>query len=125
MKTTLSILTVLAASGLLLAEEASPELAGLEKAAMDFVTAYNAGDAAAISQLFIEEGEMTDLMAEDLVSGREAIKAHYDELFAGDETAEMALEVNSVRLLAPTLAVEDGTIHLTPDGDNEPPRSTR
>ena len=37
----------------------------------------------------------------------------------------MAVEVDSVRVVAPDLAIEDGTIHLTPSGDeNAPPRST-
>lgn len=126
MKTILPILAAFAASGLLFAEDASPELAGLEKAAMDFVTAYNAKDAKAISELFTEDGEMADLLAEDLLSGREAILAHYQDVFAESEVPVMALEVGSVRLVAPNLAIEDGIVHLTPEGESdEAPRSTR
>ena len=44
----------------LLAEEPDPSIAGLQKAAADFVTAYNQQDAAAIAALFTEDGEMTD-----------------------------------------------------------------
>jgi hypothetical protein len=37
----------------------------------------------------------------------------------------MAIEVYSVRLVAPNLAIEDGIAHFTPGGDeNAPPRST-
>ncbi|MEM1083420.1 MAG: SgcJ/EcaC family oxidoreductase [Verrucomicrobiota bacterium] len=124
MKAIIPTLAAIATSGLLLGEEVAPEIAGLEKAAMDFVTAYNAQDAEAISKLFTEDGEITDLRAEDLLSGREAIKLHYESVFAGDDDAELALEVESVRLVAPGLAIEDGLAHVTPAGDdNEPPRS--
>ena len=115
---------LLASPGLRAEEKSDPAIAGLEKAATDFVTAYNKKDAAAIAALFTEDGEMSDLSGEDLTSGRDQIKAHYEEVFAGEETPSIAIEVKSVRLVAPTLAIEDGTAHLTPPGENAPPRST-
>lgn len=118
-------LAILAHSGLR-AEEPAPEIAGLEKAAADFVIAYNNQDAAGIANLFTEQGEMADLRGKDLTTGREEIQAHYEEVFAGNP-ASIAIEVDSVRLVAPNLAVEDGTVHLTPAGgenDDAPPRST-
>jgi hypothetical protein len=36
----------------------------------------------------------------------------------------MAVEVDSVRLVAPDLAIEDGTVHFTPPGEDEPARSS-
>lgn len=105
------------------AEEPSPDIAGLQKAASDFVTAYNNRDAAAIAALFIEEGEMADITGEVLTSGRGEIQARYEEIFEG-ATVLMALEVGSVRLVAPNLAIEDGTVHITPAADEDlPPRS--
>lgn len=125
MKIAIHLAAAIAATGFLTAEESSPDMSGLEKAAMDFVAAYGAQDATAISQLFTEDAEMTDLYATDLITGREAIKARYDNIFAADEVADIAIQVDSVRLVAPNLAIEDGTVHLTPPGDeSEPPRST-
>jgi uncharacterized protein (TIGR02246 family) len=119
----LGIAFVLLAHPGLCAEEPTPEIAGLQKAAADFVTAYNKKDAAAIAALFTEDGEMCDITGKDLTSGRQEIKGRYEEIFAGDP-ASMAVEVESVRLVAPNLAIEDGTVHLTPSGDeNAPPRS--
>lgn len=115
---------LLATPGLRAAEEPDPALAGLEKAATDFVAAYNKKDAAAIAALFTEDGEMCGLTGDDLTSGRDQIKAHYEEVFAEDDVPSLAVEVKSVRLVAPTLAIEDGTAHHTPSGDNEPPHST-
>ncbi|MBC8128493.1 MAG: SgcJ/EcaC family oxidoreductase [Gloeobacteraceae cyanobacterium ES-bin-144] len=97
---------------------------GLQKASNDFVTAYNKKDAAAIAALFTEDGEMADVTGKELTSGREEIKARYEDVFA-DSSMAMAIEVSSVRLVAPNLAIEDGTAHITPLGDEKaPPRST-
>lgn len=122
-------MTMLAASvtllpAILLAEEPSPEIAGLEQAAANFVVAFNAKDPAAIAKLFTDEGEMCDLNGRDLLSGREQIAAHYEEFFAGENAPSLAIEVDSVRLVAPNLAIEDGTAHFTPPGENALPRST-
>ena len=115
---------LLASHGLRAEEEPDPAMAGLENAAAAFVTAYNKKDAAAIAELFLEDGEMCGLNGEDLTSGRDQIKEHYEEVFEDDDVPSLAIEVKSVRLVAPTLAIEDGTAHKTPTGDNEPPRST-
>lgn len=121
---TASIALAMLVSPGLRAEEISPEIIGLQKAATDFVAAYNNKDAAAIAALFTENGEITDTNGKDLTSGRENIKAHYEAIFA-DNPPALAVEVASVRLVAPNLAIEDGTIHLTPSNDeNAPPRST-
>jgi len=105
------------------AAEPSPEIAGLQQTATDFVTAYNKKDAAAVTALFAENGEITDLSGEDTTSGRAAIKARYEEIFADKEAAEIAVEVESVRLVTPSVAIEDGTYHLDLPGDDEPVRS--
>lgn len=116
-----SAISILASCGIAFAQEDTTEITGLSKAAMDYVTAYNARDAKAISQLFTENGEMTDLFAEDVLSGRAEIRDHYEEVFAAETVPEMALDVVSVRIVAPNLAIEDGTAHFTPPGENEPP----
>jgi uncharacterized protein (TIGR02246 family) len=124
MKTSITLCLALACALQVRAEEPTPEIAGLQKAAADFVTAYNNKDAAAIAALFTEDGEMADLTGGELTSGREEIIARYEEVFA-DDPPQMAIEVDSVRLVAPNLAIEDGTFHLTPaDDEDAPPRST-
>ena len=102
------------------AAEPSPEISGLQQTATDFVTAYNKKDAAAVAALFAENGEITDLSGEDTTSGRAAIKARYEELFADKEAPEIAVEVESVRLVTPTVAIEDGTYHLDLPGEMNP-----
>jgi uncharacterized protein (TIGR02246 family) len=108
------------ASTIALAMLASP---GLEKTAADFIVAFNQKDAAAIAGLFAEQGEITDIEAQEVTTGREEIKAHYAEIFADKDSAAIALEVDSVRLVGPGLAIEDGTVHSTFPGDHFPARS--
>jgi len=105
------------------AEEPGPDISGLRQAAADFVIAYNNKDAKALAALFTEAGEMSDLKGEEITSGRAEIQARYEELFSAPEVPALAVEVESVRLVAPDLAVEDGTAHFTPPGDDEPARS--
>ena len=104
-------------------EAASPELTGLRQAAADFVIAYNRKDAAAVAALFTENGEVSDLKGEDVISGRAEIQAHYKDIFSTDDAPSLAVEVGSVRLVAPDLAIEDGTAHFTPPGEDDPARS--
>lgn len=106
------------------AEERDPSIVGLEQAAEKFVTAYNQKDAAALAALFTEDGEITDISAEDVISGSENITAHYAEIFAEEDAPAIAIEVGSVRLVAPNLAIEDGVFHLSPMGDDDSPKQS-
>ncbi|MDP3851469.1 MAG: SgcJ/EcaC family oxidoreductase [Luteolibacter sp.] len=124
MKTSIIICLALVCTLRVRAQEPTPEIAGLRMAASDFVTAYNKKDAAAIAALFTEDGEMADLSGTNPTSGSGDIQARYEEIFA-DTPPQIAIEVDSVRLVAPGLAIEDGTYHLTPaDDETAPPRST-
>jgi uncharacterized protein (TIGR02246 family) len=121
---TTAIACAMLGSVALLAEEPTPEIAGLQKAAADFVVAYNNRDSASLAKLFTEDGEITDLTGADLTAGHEQIKARYEEVFA-KSPLQIAIEVHSVRLVAPNLAIEDGIYHLTPaDDGTAPPKST-
>ena len=117
-------LALFTAPGLLAQDEPSPEIAGLQQAAADFVLAYNAKDAAALAALFTENGEMTDLRAADTASGRAEIQARYEEIFAAPEVPSLAVEVDSVRIVGKDLAIEDGTVHFTAPGADSPAKST-
>lgn len=94
------------------------ELEILGKAAERFVEAFNKKDAAAIAALFVPLGEIVESSGETY-SGREAIEEHYAEVFADENAPLVALEADSVRLVAPGVVVEDGVIHLT-TSDDEP-----
>lgn len=105
------------------AEESSPEISGLEKTAADFIVAYNNKDAAALAALFTEQGEVADLEAKDVTTGHKEIQARYEEIFAEENVPALAIEVDSVRLVGTNLAMEDGTLHFTGEGEDAPAKS--
>lgn len=106
------------------ADEPSPEITGLQKAASDFVTAYNKKDAKAIANLFTKDGELTDLSGEQITSGREEIEALYTDVLADENASSIAIEVSSVRFVTSDIAIEDGKAHFTPPGEGAIPHSS-
>lgn len=87
----------------------SPDAATIRKSAEAFVSAYNAHDAKAVAELFAPKAEFTD---EDgnLVQGREAIQQNFSEMFADNPDCRIELEIESIRLLTPNFAIEEGTV---------------
>jgi uncharacterized protein (TIGR02246 family) len=96
----------------------------IEAVSASFVKAYNARDAKALGALFAEEAEIED---DDgtITRGREAIIGRFTRRFAEGEQGTLAVNSESVRFLAPTLAVESGTATVTdPAGGPETNRYT-
>jgi uncharacterized protein (TIGR02246 family) len=98
----------------LVAQDGESPLASLRQAAEKYVIAYNDRDATALSKLFTEKGEIVGLDGEEVTSGRESLVTRFEELFAGESPLSIAIEVDSVRIVAAGLAIEDGTAHYTP-----------
>lgn len=98
-------------------ESQKKDLEILSTNASAFVTAYNKGDPEGLARLFLPSGEIV-LANGDMVSGKEEITGFYSEVLSGDEKPKAALEAGSVRFITPTLAIEDGTLHVTkPSGE--------
>ncbi len=100
-------------------EEAFPEWESLQSNAQEFVEAYNAKNTAGISTLFTLDAEM-EMSSGLTLKGREEIEAYYDDVFTDRPEAQAALEVDSVRFLCPSIAVEDGALHITEAAGGEP-----
>ncbi len=97
------------------AQEEQTQKADLEllaRNARSFVDAYNKGDAETMAKLFLPSGEII-LADGELITGREEITDFYDGIFSAEDKPKAALEAGSVRFVTPSLAIEDGTLHVT------------
>ena len=77
-----------------------------------FVKAYNAGDAKAVAALFVANGEIMN-QARESVQGQKAIEDVFSRCFQNHPKSKIAVSIESIRLLNPTTAVEDGTSTVT------------
>lgn len=80
-----------------------------------FVKAFNAADAKAVGALWAADAEYTD---EDgrTIEGRAAIETLYADVFKQAPGAMMTVTIESVRFLAPELAVEKGVARVKSPG---------
>jgi uncharacterized protein (TIGR02246 family) len=99
-------------------EEAADEQA-IRKTAADFETAYRAKDADAIARLYTSDGEIVDIDG-TIVRGRGAITREFRKIFQMQPQGRMSVVIASIRLVAPGVAVEDGTTRLV-SAPNQPP----
>ncbi|WP_422930210.1 YybH family protein [Singulisphaera sp. PoT] len=84
-----------------------------------FVKAYNAGDAKAISELFAEDADAVDEEG-DIVQGREALAVVFDEIFEESPGSKIEVDVDSIRFLGDSLAMETGRTKVTPKDGGSP-----
>jgi len=97
--------------------ESSPELDAIRAGSEAFVVAFNKADAKAVAALWTEDGQYSDDMGR-VFAGRKAIETAYAEFFAKNPGAQMQIVVDSLRLLSPNAAIEDGRtmVALKPNG---------
>ena len=100
----------------------SPDEAAIHQAAIAFVDAYNAKDAAAISALFAEKARVETADGE-VVEGIEKIKAGFEGVFKSEPDAQLSLTMDSLIFLTPDVAIEQGATEFFPDGETLTTRS--
>jgi uncharacterized protein (TIGR02246 family) len=82
--------------------------AEIRGSAEKFVQAFNAGEAANVAKQFLKEGELIDEEG-TTYQGRAAIEEVFQRYFDRFAGAKLALDVESVRVTGPQLAIEEGT----------------
>src|SRR5262249_17525410 len=100
------------------AKSDSPELAAVRKTAAEFAKAFNRGDAAALARFWTENGEYVGPEGEP-VRGRKAIEKLYVEFFKENPKARLEVQVETVRLLGRSTALEEGTLKLRLAGEKK------
>jgi uncharacterized protein (TIGR02246 family) len=104
------------------AADVSPEVAAIRAGSAAFVEAFNRGDAKALAALWTQDGEYIDETGHKY-EGREEIEKGYAEFFAAHPKATLRLVEDSVRLLSPDAAIEDGEAVLEPPDGSDPTAS--
>ncbi len=103
------------------AEKKDPETpeAAIRAAAVDFVAAFNKGDAKEIAALWIAGGDHIDADGNHYV-GREAIQAEYETFFQKRPGSTIQITVDSVRRVGADSAIEDGRAEVTSHSSDAP-----
>lgn len=94
----------------------SPDEDAIQQAAVKFVEAYGKKDAAAIAALFGPEARLEQADG-TLVEGREEIQAAFQAEFEANPKAALSVTMDSIRLVTPDVAVEEGSTQHFPDGE--------
>jgi uncharacterized protein (TIGR02246 family) len=78
-----------------------------------YATAWNAGDARSISNLYTVDADYTGF-GSVMTRGREEIAQRYESLFSGAFSgSHLAVSMSSLRFLKPDVALVDGSFDLT------------
>jgi uncharacterized protein (TIGR02246 family) len=92
---------------------ANDDLAAIREAAAEFVAAFNHKKAKALAALWTENGDYIDESGQ-VFSGRAAIEKEYRTFFKANKGVKLKLAIDSLRLLSPAAAIEDGRVILDP-----------
>jgi len=87
----------------------------IEKAAEQFVKAFNDHDAKSVAALFTEDAELVERDGTRFV-GSDEIEAAFASSFEQNPNSKISLTVDSLRFVTPSVAVEEGGTAWYPDG---------
>lgn len=85
----------------------------ITEAVRAYETAFNAGNAKAIADMWTEQAVYTNRLANEVVQGRKGILEQFQSILGADPRPKMELSSDSIRYLSPSVAVEHGTAKIT------------
>lgn len=86
----------------------SEDEAAIRASAQQFETNYAAGNAKALAETFLSDGEIVDPSGRT-IQGREAIEKEFADIFRSQAGAKVKVTIDSIKFLSPDVAVESGT----------------
>jgi uncharacterized protein (TIGR02246 family) len=92
----------------------------IRQAAREFTEAFDRGDAVALARHFTTDAVYIDENGQRF-EGQKSIQREYEILFANHSKLHLQLEVDSIRLVNATTAIEEGRLAMTP----QPPGAIR
>lgn len=103
------------------ADTTTTDEAAITSAIESYTVAFNRGDANQVASHWRENGEFVTPSG-DTLRGRKNIKAAFEKFFAENKDVRLEISEPSIRFLAPSVAVEDGTSRIIRP-DEEPMES--
>lgn len=94
----------------------------IRQSAEEFARAFGQQDAKAVADLWTPEGIFVDAGGEEH-AGRESIQQVYQEFFDGQADVAIQIDIESIRMVAPNVAVEHGRSSLVPPPPGTPSES--
>ena len=91
------------------AQDREADRAAIEKSIQSYVAAFNSHDAAALAEHWSPEGVYISRVSGESVTGRDALKADFEELFKQESGTKLELSVDSIEFVSPNVALERGT----------------
>jgi uncharacterized protein (TIGR02246 family) len=85
----------------------------ITEAVKAYETAFNAGNAKAISEMWTEQAVYTNRMTNEGAQGRKAILEQFQAILGANPRPKMELTSDSIRFLSPSIAIEHGTAKLS------------
>lgn len=94
-------------------QEPSAEEAAIRAAGQAYAKAFEAGDAKALAAAWTSDAEYVDDSGRAF-QGRDAIERHFSEGFKEQRGAKLEINVASIRMLGPDVALESGSTRVRP-----------
>jgi uncharacterized protein (TIGR02246 family) len=88
-----------------------------------YMEAFNKQDVKAVVDLFSEDCDITEIDGTQ-VHGRKALEEELKDTFADEPKAKISVDVNSLTLITPDVAIETGAVDYYPDGQTLTAEST-
>lgn len=102
------------------AESNDGEVATIRERIESYVSAFNGHDATTLADHWTEQAEYLHPLTERRIQGRAAIGKAFAELFEKESKLRLCLDIQSIRLVDPSVAIEDGTATVvSPDSPPE------
>lgn len=92
--------------------EPSADEQAIRQQVAKYVAAYNNQDAEALGKLWAKSGIYYSPVSEKQVQGSKAIAAEFAKQFQARPAVQLEVEVDSIRLVSPTVAVEEGNARV-------------
>jgi uncharacterized protein (TIGR02246 family) len=97
--------------------------ATIEKAIASYTAAFNARDAKSLAAHWSPEAIYINPVTGNQAEGREAIEKEFTAILAGIKDTKLAVDVESIRFISPSVAVENGVAKLV-SADGQPQESS-